>query len=716
MKKVKKEKKVKTTKKSFKNFWANIKKFFISLKNNPKKTFITIFNRFRELVKNNILFFVFIIVNVFSGILLRYFTIHTFENLVEIKPILGDLTVVGFIGSFCFFFKEKNRFPYLLVMTIILTFFCVVNSLYYTFYTSYVSVSWIGTLKYLFQVSDAVTKNVMKISDFIYVLAPIALIFTYLSIRKTPRFKGKDRLRKNKDKAFVSLSSSLFCLLIFVSMLNSLEIGRFIKQWNREYIVMKFGIYTYQVNDIVKSIEPKITSLFGYDNAVKIFDEYYGDRPDTQMEKNKYTGIFEGKNIIVIHGESMQSFAMNLKFNGEEVTPNLNKLASKSINFTNYYSQVSVGTSSDTEFTFNTSLMPTNNGTAFVSYFNREYVSIPKLLKDKGYYAFSMHANNGSYWNRDVMHKSLGYDHFYSKKEYEIDEVIGLGLSDKSFFRQSVEKIKEINEKGQPYYGTVIMLSNHTPFADVEKYGEFDVDIKEKALNPETNKYEEVSYPYMEGTKIGNYLKSLHYADSALGEFIDALEEEGILENTVLVLYGDHDARLPKADFNRLYNYDKETDDILDSEDPNYVPVDYYQYELLRKVPFMIYSKETEKKLHQNVNTVMGMYDAMPTLGNMFNFYNKYQLGRDIFNHLDDNIVVFPNGNWMTNKVYYNTQKGEQLVLKDAIISEEYVQENITYAEKLLQASNSLIVFDLIKKQNEIVDTDNDYIEEKVND
>ena len=111
--------------------------------------------------------------------------------------------------------------------------------------------------------------------------------------------------------------------------------------------------------------------------------------------------------------------------------------------FNNFYTQVSVGTSSDTEFTFNTSLMPANIGTAFSDYADKEYVTIPKLLKEKGYYSFAMHANNGEYWNRRVMHKNLGYDELIAKDQYEIDEVIGLGLSDASFFRQSVQKLKK---------------------------------------------------------------------------------------------------------------------------------------------------------------------------------------------------------------------------------------------------------------------------------
>ena len=93
----------------------------------------------------------------------------------------------------------------------------------------------------------------------------------------------------------------------------------------------------------------------------------------------------------------------------------------------------------------------------------------------------------------------------------------------------------------------------------------------------------------------------------------------------------------------------------------------------------------------------MGMYDVMPTLGNMFGFENKYALGRDIFNHLKDNIVVFPTGNWVTDKVYYNSQKGEYLVLKGSVISKEYISRNSEYANKLLSVSNAIIIYDLIK-------------------
>ena len=710
----KKEKKNNSFKDTFKDVINSMKvitvAFFKDLKKNPKKTIFTLINNCAEIVKNNSVFFTYIITSLFIGVVLRYFTIHTLDNLLLLKPALGDLAIIILLGSISFVLKEKNRFPYLLTLSIIFTIICVVNSIYYTFYTSFVSVSLISTSRYAVQVGDAIVENVMKIQDFIYVLAPLLLIFAYVKNKKK-RNKYYDPEARDLRKTIVSMLGGGLVLLVFICSLTSLEIGRYTKQWNREYIVMRFGVYAYQLNDIVKSIEPKLTSLFGYDNALKTFNEYYADRSDTQTWKNEYTGIFKGKNIIVIHGESIQNSNIGLTFNGQEVTPNLNKLAKDSIYFSNFYSQVSNGTSSDTEFTFNTSLMPSNIGTVFVSYFNREYVATPALLRDQGYYTFSMHANNASYWNRNIMHQTLGYERFYAKSDYEIDEVIGLGLSDKSFLRQSIEKIKDINSQGKPYYGTVITLTNHTPFSDVDKYGEFDVDLKE------TNELGEVvSYPYMEGTKLGNYFKSVHYADEQLGMFIQMLEEEGIMENTVLVLYGDHDARLPKADYRRLFNYDKETDSTKEctEEDEDCTIIDNNTYELLRKVPFIIYSKETKQKLHKEVTDVMGMYDCMPTLGNMFGFYNKYALGHDIFDIKDNNIVVFPNGNWVTNKIYYNAQNNTWLPLKETEIEADYIEANNLYTEKLLSASNATVVFNLIKHDRETRESNSDYIEEKV--
>ncbi len=676
----------------------NIKKkektnIFKRIKENPKQAIIDFFKYCLRYANNNRLFLIFILFALLSDFLLRFLTANDNNNAFRIDPLLADFALACFLGAFCYLFKEKK----IVYLTIVLSIFCIlctINSTYYTYYTSFASISSLSTLKYVTAVGDAVVENVFSPKDLIYLLFPILFVYIHKHYKKNNYLEETGFGKRSTKKFFSSIILSGVVAFIFSSTLSSLDIGRLIKQWNREYIVMKYGIYVYHLNDSFKSMEPKLASLFGYDNALKDFNDFYTDKE--KSPNNKYTGIFEGKNLIVIHGESVQNFLIGLKINDQEVTPNLNKLAEKSMYFDNFYTQVSLGTSSDTEFTFNTSLMPANYGTAFGNYADKEYVSTPKLLKEKGYYTFAMHGNNGEFWNRRTMHKNLGYDKLYAKDSYDIDEVIGLGISDVSFFNQSIEKLKKIKEEHESYYGTIITLSNHTPFSDLDKYGEFDLSIHGTKVNEETGEEEEAIYPYLEGTKLGNYLKSVHYADMALGLFFDALEENGLLDNTVLLFYGDHDARLPRSNYVKMYNYDKETDGTLPSDDPNYIEFNEYDYELNRKTPLIIYSKDREAKA-ERISYLMGMYDVMPTLGNMFGFSNKYALGHDIFNVKDDNIVIFPTGNWLTKEMYYSAQKNESYMLSNSVIEEGYIEKNSEYANRILNVSNEILIYDLIK-------------------
>ena len=652
-------------------------------------------------IKNNVLFLTFVLTCLFNSTVLRFFTMHTLENYLAFKPILADLAVLVIVGSFGYLFKQKNRFTYYLILDILFSGICMINSIYYTFYTSFASVSMLSLTQYITSVGDAVVQNVMQLKDLIYLIGPITIIIVHINLKKKKYYKKIEVKSERKKKTIKTLIAGSSLVVLFIITLSSLDISRFAKQWNREYIVMRFGIYIYQMNDVVTSVQPKINSLFGYDKAMKEFRDYF--KENKKEEDNKYTNIFEGKNVLVIHAESMQTNLFDTSFNGVEVVPNLKKIASEGMYFSNFYSQVSVGTSSDSELTFTTSLMPTQSGTAFVSYFDRTFNSVPNMMRDKGYYTFAMHANNADFWNRRSMYNSLGYDKFFSKENYNVtsDNTVGLGLSDKEFFKQSMPKMKKVVDKNSKWYGLMIMLSNHTPFSDVEKYGDYDLSIKEN-VTKDDGTTEEVTYPYMEGTKLGNYFKSAHYADEALGELFTELDTNGFLDNTVVVIYGDHDARLSRSEYDYMYNYDKATNSKLSKDDPNYKEYDSYQYELGRKVPFIIWTKDMAgTNLNMEVKDTMGMYDVMPTLGNMFGFYNEYQLGHDIFDIKSDNVVVFPTGNWVNNNVYYNSQKGEYYSITNNAIIEDEIKKNNDYASKLLNVSNNTIVYDLIKKAQE---------------
>ena len=663
-----------------------LKVFFDKLKSKLK------FN-YKSYIKNNILFLTFVLTSILNACLLRFLTVR---NYFDIKPILGDLVIIIIVGSFGCLLKSKNKFKYFLIISIIFTAICVINSMYYTNYLSYASFSLLATSMQIVDVGDAIVENIMELKDFSYIWQIFAIIFVYMALKKKSYYKN---IKTNKNDFRNTIIGGLVIAVIFISTLSSTAISRLGKQWNREYIVMRYGIYFYQINDFVASLSPKINSMFGYDKNAKIFREYYEEN-NSEKTDNQYTNIFKGKNIIVIHAESMQQFTMNLSFNGKELTPTLNKLAKEGIFFSNFYAQDSVGTSSDSEFTFNTGLTPAASGTVAINYFDREYVTIPKLLKEQGYYAFSMHGNNGSFWNRNLLHDSFGYDNFYYyTKDYTIDETIGLGLSDKSFFKQSIPKIKEISKTNTNFYGTMIMLTNHTPFSYIGPYSDYNVDLEVETKYPITGKTVIENRPYLEGTTIGNYFKSVHYADEAIGQFLEGLDEEGLLDNTVILIYGDHDAKIKSSEYEYFYNFDPETGTLLDKNDPNYHTVDYYEYELNRKVPFIIWTKD--KKFGTEVTKVMGMYDVLSTIGNMFGFESKYALGHDIFS-IDENIVILPDGNWITDKMYYNSQQQEGFLIdENSTVSVDYIEKNCRKAEEVITVSNAIIKYDLIRKTRE---------------
>jgi len=620
----------------------------------------------------------FIYSNLINGTLIRLLKLSNFK----IRPIIFDLGFLLLIGAFSFLVKKEWKNLYYVLWSLILVFICIINSIYFNYYQSFVSTSLLATSVFVSDVGDAVVNFAIKLSDFIYIWQLIVL-FIYIK---------KSKKEVNVKKNFSIMSEVALAVIAVGCVLPPYNCwGGFLKLWNRVVAVDGFGIYTYQLDDVVQSLRPAFNTVFGHDEALQEVLEYYDENKLEKIE-NEYTGIFEGKNVISIHAESLQSFTLGLSFNGSEVTPNLNKLVSEGMYFSNFYAQQGVGTSSDSEFTFASSLLPSGNGTVFVNYYDNKYKTIQNMLNDKGYYVFSMHGNVGDFWNRDVMHLNMGYDKFYSKSSFVIDEVFGLGLSDESFFRQVVPKIKEIkNELNSPYYGTLITLTNHTPWSDVDLFSNYDLS-KSVRINGEL-----IVRDYLEGTVIGNYIKSVNYMDYALGKFLNEMDNEGLLDDTVIVIYGDHDANIDRKYYNYMYNYNASLDKVIKEGDAGYIEFNKYDHELNKKVPLIIWSKDMESNLE--IKTPMGMIDVAPTLGNMLNIYNPYALGKDIMNITNgENIIVFRDGSYITDKIYYNSDKEEVYTISNNVITEEYLEKNREYANNIIKVSNNIILFDLLNE------------------
>lgn len=678
--------KINALKNRLKNF--DVKKFF---KKNKKN--------YSDFFRYNIQFISFVLLCLLSCALVRHFTIGKFFDL---EATFFDLSAILLLGAFAYLFKPKKQFRYFFAIMTVITIMNVINAVYYTFFNSFVSFGLLASLSQTGEVTDAVFEK-LKITHFIYLIMPVVFYYIHNILTKKDYFSVVEKIEASK-KIFVEvvILGGIF-LSINIASLNGTDVSRFSKQWYREYIVERFGIVVYQVNDGVQTVVSNLNSLFGYEEAAQRFTTYFKENKYTH-KANEYTNKYEGYNVIVMHLESIMSFLIDLEINGEEVTPNLNKLVKESMYFDNFYPQVSAGTSSDTEFTFSSSLMPVQSGTVFVSYYNRSYITLQNLLAEKGYYTFSMHGNKASMWNRNKMHTSLGYMDFYSQDHYTIDEEVGLGLSDHSFFKQSESIIKDIDtmvndtDEYNNYMGTIITLSNHIPFMkDNIPFSDFDVTYhtgKKDALG------NEIIYEYLEEKELsmmGNYIKSVHYADKCLGEYLDYVRSSSEYDKTLFVLYGDHAAQLSRKEFGRFVNYDFLTGEQKTEENPDYVDYDYYENELFKKTPLILWTKD--KSIKGRVSYPMGMIDCLPTLANMLGIENKYQLGHDIFDIKDDNTVVFPNGNFLTNKVYYNNSKNETKIFYESeILDDDYIEKRKKYADDILTISNDIIVYDLIEK------------------
>ena len=669
------------------------------MKKDFNKTIKNVKKNVVEYVLTNRLFISYCILALIATICIRKFTIN---SVFRIKPLITDLGLILLIGSFGYFVKPKNQFKYYFTWLIIINLACLISSIYYRFFTSFASIGELATVGQTETVKGSIFDR-LKIYDFIYIIIPFIFYLIHKKLLSSFYYSFIDKIEKSK-KMFIA---TFFVGIVFVGyslgVAKNSDYSRLAKQWNRLYIVERFGIIMYQVNDFVQYLTPQLSSLFGQEKATELFNDYFNTKEKTK--ENKYTGVLTGKNIVFVHMESMQSFLMNLSFNGKDVTPNLKKLAKEGMHFTNFYPQVSTGTSSDTEFTLLTGLMPASSGTVFVSYYDRNYFTIPKYLASRGYETFSMHGNLSSMWNRNKAHPSLGYNSMYFGDvfDYTDKDVINLGINDSLFFKEAIPMLENIEKNNTNYMGTVITLSNHSPFKLASMHSNLDLTSHYEVTN-DSGITQELEKDYLSSTSVGEYIKSANYADNALGDFISYIKNSNYFNNTVFVFYGDHDAKLSRNEINYLYNLNPETGGVYKKGDKNYVLYDYYEHELNKKTPLIIWSKNKELQsiFKGEVTYTMGMYNVAATILNMYGIYNKYNVGEDIFTVKDNNLVTYPNGNILTNKVYYNNSTNEYKELTDEKIDKEYLDNIKSIAEKRLDVSNAIIVYNLLenKKMN----------------
>ncbi|WP_027307945.1 LTA synthase family protein [Caloramator sp. ALD01] len=453
------------------------------------------------------LYLTFVIVLIFK-ILVFNNIVNINNNLINFISLLGVAFILLFILSL---FGTQNFIKYSIVFNLLISFILIVNILNYTYFKDLVSIFNLRSIKYIDDVSESINRNfsinfmLVFVVDILYV---IIIRFVFNKIKKDIlNLKYMDILTKLSVLALAGVIS-VTSTVAYAKMKNSTVFNQF---YNKHMIASSTNILMYHYLDLKRYIK-NISSIYSTNEIKEANDslKYYN-------EKDWLYGKYYGKNLLLLQLESFQGFVIGKKINGIEITPNLNKLAKEYYEVPNLYIQTSIGGTSDAEFVVNNGLLSIPDIPVY--YTNNKFNnSLPRLFKDLGYKTFVMHPNDESFWNRGIVYRNIGIDRFYNKNDYKIDEKILLGLSDESFLKQSIEYIKLMPK---PFYNMVITMSTHYPFRD--KKFENELNVGE-----------------LEGTLMGDYLKSIHYLDRQIGMFIDSLEKEGILKDTVIIIYGDH--------------------------------------------------------------------------------------------------------------------------------------------------------------------------------
>lgn len=592
---------------------------------------------------------------------LIYFNYETGLHKAAWMQLLTTLGSIFVLISFAFILKHKNARRYVIAIDAVFSFIIFSDLMFYRYFNDLISVPMLLQASVVTDVGSSVLELLHPL-DLLFIADIVMLPFLQRYMEKV-KLNLNNQGRRSGTKALSFGMSGL--LMIYIGMSHLVASQPTILQtfYDRVYVAQNIGLLNYHAADAYRYVAQNLEEedeLSEHKNT-EIMDFFSQKKKDN--DKGLLWGAGQGKNIIVVQVEALQQFVINRKINGQEITPNLNKLIAESIYFDNYYYQTAGGGTSDAEFTANVSMLPMKEGAAYIRKPANYYYPIPKRLKDEGFETIAMHGYKPGFWNRSVVYKALGYDEFFSKNSITEDEILGMGISDKSFLKQALARLEQSKA---PYYAFIITLSSHFPYDNDKSFYDSRLDVGE-----------------FKDTLLGDYLEAIHYTDEALGMFIEELEESGQLKNTVLAVYGDHHA-ISKDNM-------KELAELLGKEELNEL-----EWQQLQKVPMLIHLPKGAEA--QVVSTPGGGVDFMPTLLNIagIDTSDMVYMGRDLLNS-EEGFVVFRNGSFVTNDISYisNSNTAYDIKTGEVIVQEEYEVEK-ALAEKYLDYSDTIMEFDLI--------------------
>ncbi|WP_422123855.1 LTA synthase family protein [Planococcus sp. X10-3] len=430
------------------------------------------------------------------------------------------------------FLHGRVRLVGIFLINLLLTFVILSDIIYYRYFQDIISITVLMQMSQLGDVGESVFA-LFSWMDLIFVLDLIIMIPLIVYY-----FRKTNNTKKDKPSFIPKLLTAMLVLFIgfqltFIPFNKAMENGG---EWQFNKLISNMRVYNmtgllgFHGTNLKRYVNDNYINKKEYSEEEILAVENWFVNKNANPVKGPYSGMGEGKNVIVLQVEALQDFVINEKINNQEITPFLNSLIEEEgIYFPNFYEQTALGRTSDAEFLLNTSLYPTAQGAAYMLHAENHYDALPKLLKEENYSTHVFHSYQPSFWNRYIMYKQLGIDQFYSEDDFVDAEKIGWSLNDNDMLQQSLEEMKQMET---PFYSHLITLTSHHPFEIPEKYHELNVE----------------GYTSYAARHFRNYLHSIHYVDQAIENFVEGLKKEGMWEDTVLVIFGDHSTGLTVDD------------------------------------------------------------------------------------------------------------------------------------------------------------------------
>ncbi|MGQ9834408.1 MAG: LTA synthase family protein [Thermoanaerobaculaceae bacterium] len=339
--------------------------------------------------------------------------------------------------------------------------------------------------------------------------------------------------------------------------------------------VGNFGLWGAHLLDALRTGLELARSRLSPEEEAKV-RAFFSQRAAALPPSTSHFGALKGANLILIQVESLQNFVVNLSVSGQEVTPFLNRLAKEALCFSWIFDQTNQGRSSDAEFMALNSQHALGEGAVAFRAASNRFLALPKILQGEGYHTLSAHPFERGFWNRAVLHPRYGFQQSFFKEELGPGEIIGWGLADGAFFRKMLPILQQTP---QPFFAFLITLGLHHPF------DAFPAGRKTLTL------------PDLGDSALANYLQAMRYFDQSLEGFFRGLAESGLLSNTVVALYGDHESGFP-----------------LQAPLANLLGIGFSPGRLiwLRRVPFFVVTPRAD--LVGDVSELGGHVDIAPTL------------------------------------------------------------------------------------------------------